>query len=154
MGVSWMGWSGDGQLLAVRVENFPRCLWIWNGIDGQLGALLVQMSAITCARWRPTQVERPDLKPMLAFSTGVSRVYFWSPAGTSWIDIPEPSDTDSQQGNSKKGEMTTETSTDKGKMLVTSLKWSADGRKLILFGKGMFCSCDISSGDIMMGEGM
>ena len=158
IGVNWLGWSGDGQLLAVRAENFPRCIWIWNGIDGQLGALLVQMSAVTCARWRPYQPERPHLKPMLAFCTGVSRVYFWTPAGTSWIDIPAAPDTTSLNSST----MTQKESgggtsfgvilgPDNGKMSVTSLKWSNDGRKLILLGKGSFCTCDISSDDVMMG---
>lgn len=150
MGVNWLGWSGDGQLLAVRAENFPRCLWIWNAIDGQLNSLLVQLSAITCARWRPPQPDRPHLKPMLAFSTGVSRVYFWTPAGTSWVDIPDSPQP--ARGAQKAVSIGAITGSDNGKMLVTSLKWSADGRRLILFGKGAFCTCDISSDEVMMGD--
>jgi hypothetical protein len=156
LGVNWVGWSGDGQLLAVRAENLPRCLWIWNGIDGQLSALLVQMSAVACARWRPHQAERPGLGPMLAFCTGVSRVYFWTPAGTSWVDIPETSKAGAELNASSTTQKESSVGqfglgVDNGKILVTSLKWSADGRKIILMGKGAFCTCDISSDDALMG---
>lgn len=154
-GVNWMGWSGDGLLLAVRAENYPRCIWIWNAIDGQLNSLLVQISAVTCARWRPSQPERPHLKPMLAFCTGVARVYFWTPDGTSWVDIPEPTsendDTDTTQKASSFGAIT---GSDNSKILVTSLKWSTDGRRLILMGKGAFCTCDISSDEVILGDGL
>jgi hypothetical protein len=52
-GVNWLGWSPDGNLLAVREDSQPRCLWIWHALEAQLCALLVQMDEIVCARWRP-----------------------------------------------------------------------------------------------------
>ena len=152
LGVHWLGWSGDGQLLAARAEDCPRCIWIWNGIDGQLNSVLVQMSAVTCARWRPAQPDRPHLKPMLAFCTGVSRVYFWSAAGTSWVDIPESTKSADDSGEAQKTAAAgSSAGADNARLLVTSLKWSPDGRKLILMGKGAFSTCDISSDEIMMG---
>lgn len=151
LGVHWVGWSGDGQMLAVRAEDYPRCIWIWNGIEGQLASLLVQMSAVTCARWRPSQPDRPHLKPMLAFCTGVARVYFWTPAGTSWVDIPDNSNkADEEVGH--KNIIVGAAGSESTKLLVTHLKWSSDGRKLMLIGKGSLCNCDISSDDIMMGD--
>jgi hypothetical protein len=146
-GVSWLGWSSDGQFLAARSEAMPRCMWVWNGINGQLAALLVQMSAITCARWRPFQTGRPHLKPLLAFCTGVPRVYFWSPDGASWIDMPMQSALDSEENNETApapvtGIMSGASLTD-GRLLVQSLKWSPDGRRLLLLGRTSFCSVDV-----------
>jgi hypothetical protein len=147
-GVSWVGWSSDGMFLAARSEALPRCMWVWNGINGQLAALLVQMSAITCARWRPFQTGRPHLKPLLAFCTGVPRVYFWSPNGASWIDMPLQSALD---GEESINEATTapvagiagNSSVTDGRFLVQSLKWSPDGRRLLLLGRTSFCSVDV-----------
>lgn len=153
LGVHWLGWSGDGMLLAARAEDFPRCIWIWSGMDGQLSSLLVQMSAVTCARWRPAQPERPHLRPMLAFCTGVSRVYFLTPAGTSWVDIPENTKSADEPSEIQRATgLGAKIGPDSTRLLVTSLKWSPDGRKLILMGKGAFCTCDISSDEVMMGD--
>ena len=54
VGVSWVGWSCDNQLLAAREESHPRCLWVWRPLQAQLVALLVLLEPVTCARWRPT----------------------------------------------------------------------------------------------------
>lgn len=43
MGVSWMGWSADGELLACREEAYPRCLWVWHPMTTRLEALIVQV---------------------------------------------------------------------------------------------------------------
>jgi hypothetical protein len=146
VGVNWLGWSGDGKLLAVRADNYPRCLWIWNAFEGTLCAFIVPLSAITYSAWRPTQPDRLSLKPMLAFCTGVPRVYFWTPSGVSWIDIPAVSSDDAdvllRTANDSSVGAFTGVSTD-GRILVTGLKWSADGRKLILLGKGLFSVCDV-----------
>jgi hypothetical protein len=57
-GVSWLGWSPDGNLLAMREESQPRCLWVWHALEAQLCALLVQMDAVVCARWRPVRRDK------------------------------------------------------------------------------------------------
>ena len=56
-GVSWLGWSPEGNLLAMREESQPRCLWVWHALEAQLCALLVQMDSVVCARWRPTLIQ-------------------------------------------------------------------------------------------------
>ncbi len=143
MGISWVGWSGDSQLLAVRAENFPKCIWIWNTLDGKLAALLVQLSSVSSAAWRPWNPDRPHLKPMLAFCTGVPRVYFWTPDGPSWIDVPVPGGKDTPGDKPGAGALTG--FDDKGKMLVHSVRWSGDGCRLMMIGKNAFSVCDVDS---------
>lgn len=53
VGVSWVGWSCSGQLLAAREEAHPRCMWVWSPLQARLLAVLVTLEAISCARWRP-----------------------------------------------------------------------------------------------------
>jgi hypothetical protein len=154
MGINWLGWSGNGQLLAVRAENYPRCLWIWNGLEGQLVALLVQMSPVLCARWRPALPGSKKSTPMLAFCTGVSRVYFWTPQGTFWVEIPPVSNSAKESGGATldSGVGAVTAVGDDGRILVSSLKWSPDGMKLLLIGKGIFASCDMGSEETFIAE--
>lgn len=94
-GVSWMSWSDDGNYLAVREESYPRCLWIWKGLEAKLCDLLVQLDSIVCARWMPQKNQTEDdseinneQEPILAFCCNTSRVYFWRLSGSSWADLP------------------------------------------------------------------
>lgn len=130
-------------MLAARSEAIPRCLWIWDGINGHLAALLVQISAVTCARWRPFQTGRPHLKPLLAFCTGVPRVYFWSPDGASWIDMPVQAVVEGEDANNETALGGASGTGGDGRLLVQSLKWSPDGRRLLCLGKASFCSVDV-----------
>lgn len=144
MGVNWMGWSGDGQLLAVRAENFPKCIWIWNTLDGKLSALLIQLSAVTSTAWRPWNPARPHLKPMLAFCTGFPRVYVWTPDGPSWIDIPVPPVRNETAVDKAAAGPVSGFGTD-GRMLVQIIRWSSDGSRLMMIGKNAFSICDVDS---------
>lgn len=167
MGVSWLGWSPNGGMIAARDESQPRCLWIWESIREHLVALIVQLDPIYCASWRPVtsiqfnkneflndgdgneeEEESPsslasnnDFKvahPLLAYCTGTRRVYFWSENGSSWTDLPQPSSSKSIHEEGNKISIPT--------MNVTSVEWTMDGKKLILSNKEYFCTCDVSFG--------
>ena len=80
MGVNSLQWAPESALLAVREESYPRCLWIWNGLEAKLVALLVQMQSVLSAQWKPTPGSA-----VLAYCTGTERVYIWTEAGPSWV---------------------------------------------------------------------
>jgi len=134
MGTSWIGWSAEGLYLAAREESYPRCLWVWQGVRAQLVTIIVQVEAITCARWRPVSkvsVNDSDLEdvhdaiPLLAFCTGSNRVYFWTPtSGVSYVDIPKSDVPLSAQ----------------------SLQWFEDGKRLLIIGRESFCTCNVYFG--------
>jgi hypothetical protein len=119
LGVCSMSWAPSLPFLAIREESMPRCLWIWNGLDAKLIALIVQLQPISCARWRPG-----CHRPVLAYCTGTERVYLWSEAGPSWIDIPISG------------------------LGVTGISWMEDGKRLLLSGKSSFCICEFDEADI------
>ena len=128
MGVSWVGFCDDGQYLAAREDTYPRCLWVWSPMQSQLESLLVMQETITCSQWRPTtHGNRSDLPPILAFCTGNSRVYFWTPRGSTLADAAD------LQSDEVGGIPT-----------VTSLKWSSNGKQLLLRSKESHCTCDIN----------
>lgn len=184
-GVCWMGWSHCGKFLAVREESYPRCLWIWKGLEAKLCDLLVQLDSIVCARWMPqeNQTEENDNNSqdaVLAFCCNTPRVYFWTINGSSWADVPPiiattaastlpvpppasgfsktSSTARSSKNTSTKSSLhrpsapliptTTTTSSSEENIFIdlpiSSLKWSADGKQLLLIGKDRFCSCDVS----------
>ena len=59
----------------------PTVLWIWDTAGLGLRDVLVQLEPIRSAKWSSQGT-------VLAFCTGTSRVYLWSTAGPSWIDVP------------------------------------------------------------------
>eukprot|EP01041_Mallomonas_annulata_P002829 gene2829-5557_t len=159
-----LSWSPCGRYLAtLDPEHSPRCLWIWNAVEGRLLSLLVQLEPITHMQWRPyyttttamytgntdtvdattTTTAPPPYQPTLTFCTGTPRVYFWKPESGSesehspyWTDIP-PSSTSTSIATTPLDETDTA-------MSVTTLRWSTDGRRLLLIGKGgeqSYCMC-------------
>jgi hypothetical protein len=158
MGVSWIGWSPNGGMIAAREESQPRCLWIWESIREHLVALIVQLDPIYCAKWRPVisikknefinndddqeedscNNKYKEAHPLLAYCTGTRRVYFWSENGSSWTDLPHLGTSKSIHEEDIKVKIPT--------MNVTSVDWSNDGKKLILSNKEYFCTCDVSFG--------
>ena len=150
-GVVWAGWSADGALLAAREETQPQCLWIWDAINARLVSLLVQLDDITCARWRPLITTKQtdndgmgdgsiagnvakkcdssttlhDALSILAFCTGTSRIYFYSPdCGPSWADLPNISESGTP-------------------LVANSLSWSDDGSKLVVQGRESITTCTV-----------
>jgi hypothetical protein len=171
--------------MAAREESYPRCLWIWHGLEARLCDLLVQLDSIVCARWRPNkkvehsqgeegegQADEEDgeddsIGPVLAFCCNTPRVYFWTLHGSSWADLPQMSASAAtdilpkpSQRSSSSSRTSSVTSMSQAPPLppphgeeikpsvvdlsVSSLKWSPDGKRLLLIGKERFCSCDVS----------
>lgn len=169
IGVSWMGWSPDGQMIAARDEKYPRCLWIFQPLEAQLLALLVQLEPIICAEWRPVVVDTNTFTlddvpavpatdgvsadgvtssaqkstsfPVLAFCTGNSRVYFWSPiAGATWAVCP----TNTTNYMESRDEALSSLTKAKTTLSISSLHWSNDGQYLLLQGREAHCVCKIN----------
>ena len=171
VGVSWMGWSPDGQMIAARDEKYPRCLWIYQPLEARLLALLVQLEPITCAEWRPLPVvvdsgtftvddspavpttdsvsasgvtssaQKSTSFPVLAFCSGNSRVYFWSPiAGATWAMCP----TNTANYMESRDEALSSLTKAKTTLSISSLHWSNDGQYLMLQGREAHCVCKIN----------
>eukprot|EP00602_Paraphysomonas_sp_CaronLab_P009291 CAMPEP_0185036806 /NCGR_PEP_ID=MMETSP1103-20130426/30287_1 /TAXON_ID=36769 /ORGANISM="Paraphysomonas bandaiensis, Strain Caron Lab Isolate" /LENGTH=457 /DNA_ID=CAMNT_0027574487 /DNA_START=297 /DNA_END=1671 /DNA_ORIENTATION=- len=154
-GVSWLGWSACGTLLAVREDSHPRCLWIWHALEARLCDLLVQLDTIVCARWRPdSDGLSGERTPLLAFCCNTPRVYFWTPMGSSWADLPPisnkqqtPSVPAAKPRGLRGGAATLAASAPPDtttELNVQGLRWSTDGKRLLLIGKDRFCSCDVT----------
>lgn len=166
-GVSWIGWSSCGQYMAAREESYPRCLWIWHGLEARLCDLLVQLDNIVCARWQPkAQSDENDGSeydgPVLAFCCNTPRVYFWTLHGSSWADLPHM--TASLETSLPKPPISSKLSSSRTttfsmlnppssnsddtrgivELPINSLKWSPDGKRLLLIGKERFCVCDVT----------
>jgi len=127
-GVSWMGWSGDGTLVAAREDSQPQCLWVWHALEARLSALMVNIDAITCARWRPLVAGAIKHTPLLAYVCNSPRVYFWSPTkGPHWTDLPPI--------NASIG--------------INAITFSADGSRLLLQGRESLCVLTLALEDGM-----
>jgi hypothetical protein len=104
--------------------------------------------------------------PVLAFSCNTPRVYFWTLQGSSWADLPQivapasladdppkPPPSHRSLSGTRSAKPPTLALSDGGSDLdrgagvnlaVLSLKWSPDGKQLLLIGKDRFCVCDVS----------
>lgn len=82
-GVSRIAWSFDDRFLATSDARTPRAVWIWDMVNIELCAVLVQMERVATFEWDP-RANR------LAIVTGSERVYVWSPDGASFVQIPLP----------------------------------------------------------------
>ncbi len=90
--------------------------------------------------------------PLLAFCTGSSRVYFWMPGaeggsgnshrrGVQWVDLTNPLTNASFVSTTTAG--TNATTMVPTSMLVTSLQWSRNGRRLLLKGRDSCQTCEV-----------
>ena len=59
----------------------PNVLWIWDIASLSLKVILIQLQPIKSFTWS-------DNSEYLVFSTGGTRVYFWSKDGASVCDVP------------------------------------------------------------------
>ena len=85
-------------------------------------------------------------KPLLAFCTGSSRVYFWTPSGKGiqWVDVKGPLNNSSfASTNTGTTTLTTATGLAAQMIHVTSLVWSRDGRRLLLRGRDCCQTCEV-----------
>lgn len=103
-----MAWSSDSQYIYTRDDTMPTTLWIWDMQNLQLAAILLQKDSIKAAVWNPTTCR-------LAFCTGSSHLYIWTPSGAYCVSIPLPHFT------------------------IVDLKWNSDGTYLLVKDKESFC---------------
>eukprot|EP00252_Welwitschia_mirabilis_P019741 TRINITY_DN4656_c0_g1_i1.p1 TRINITY_DN4656_c0_g1~~TRINITY_DN4656_c0_g1_i1.p1 ORF type:complete len:393 (-),score=58.09 TRINITY_DN4656_c0_g1_i1:241-1419(-) len=113
-GIGLLSWSKDSQFLFSRNDNMPTALWIWDICRLELAALLIQKEPIRNAAWDP-------LYPRVAFCTGSSVLYMWTPSGAFCVKIPVP------------------------QFAINDLKWSADGTCLLLKDRDSFCCTFVPS---------
>jgi hypothetical protein len=157
MGVSWVGWSSSGSLLAAREESHPRCVWVWRPLSAQLVAVLVMLEPVTCAKWRPhiqkahlttasegvswgastKDQEQDQEQDVMAICTGNGRVYFWTAAtGATYADVAATSAQGPEDG--------ADWAHGRQHFTASSLQWTRDGRALVLRGKEAHCYCRVS----------
>ena len=82
-GVFRAAWSHDDRFLATCDARTSRAVWIWDMVNIELCAVLVQMERVAAFEWDPRANQ-------LAVVTGSERVYVWSPDGASFVQIPLP----------------------------------------------------------------
>lgn len=61
-------------------------LWLWDLQKMSLVATLEQTAAVRSFQWDPR-------RPRLAFCTGTSRLFLWSPAGCVSVQVPPEGET-------------------------------------------------------------
>lgn len=106
--VGLMAWSSNSQYIYTRDDTMSTTLWIWDMQQLQLAAILLQKDSIKAAAWDPTSCR-------LAFCTGSSHLYMWTPSGAYCVSIPLPH------------------------FNISDLKWNSDGTYLLLKDKESFC---------------
>lgn len=90
---------------------------------------------------------RPDSKeslntPVLAYCTGNSRVYFWKPnSGATFVDVPSYEDKQRNLSIFEKEKLKSEGDAELPRLHVYSLRWSRDGKRILLRGRDSFCVC-------------
>ncbi|CAM9930166.1 unnamed protein product [Pylaiella littoralis] len=111
-----ISWSADGRYLATRNDNMASALWVWDAQDLSLSSVVVQMESVRSAKWCPN-------RHTLAICTANHHVYFWSPEGASWVDVPSEG------------------------LEILGFRWSPDGDALLLLSKDKVCCCNLSEPD-------
>ena len=53
-GVVQMTFSPDGRYLAVRTDNLPAAVFVWNVTDLSLEVVMVHRQKVAAAQWSPT----------------------------------------------------------------------------------------------------
>ena len=81
LGVGMQCWSPSEKFLATRNDNLSWVVWIWSIEHRRLISVLIQRQSVKMIRWAPDS-------DVLAVCCGNSRVYLWSPEGSSVVHIP------------------------------------------------------------------
>lgn len=81
LGVSHLAWSADGEFVMTRTGSMPAVVWIWDIRRLKLAAVMVHRDPVKSAMWHPQERR-------IAYSTGTSTIYFWSPEGVSSALLP------------------------------------------------------------------
>ena len=81
MGVAKQEWSRCGRFVATVSSRTPRIVWIWAPHCMSLCAILKQQMPVRSISWDPA-------RPRLAICVGAPKIFFWTPKGASWTDVP------------------------------------------------------------------
>ena len=111
IGIGMAKWSCNGLYIAVRCDERPNVLWIWDVSTLSLASVLIHIDTVRSFDWDSSLKECPRL----AVVCGSKRVYFWSPNGASSVQIP-------MQG-----------------MSALNVEWLKDGSGVALVGKDSTC---------------
>ena len=82
MGVSLMKWSAGDDYLAVKADDMPRVLWVFESSGFRLASVVVFVNPVRSFAWDPACAR-------LAVVTGTSKMYTWEPSGVSFVTIDE-----------------------------------------------------------------
>ncbi|KZS93138.1 WD repeat-containing protein 8 [Sistotremastrum niveocremeum HHB9708] len=124
-GVIQLDWNVDGTLLLVRLENAPTSIYILHfpgpeeEFDPRLRSVLLHSQSILYAHWNPV---RPGV---LGISCGTGGLYTWS---NEWMNDEGEED-----------EMAECVKIPADNFQVRDIKWSPDGKTMVLLDKTDFC---------------
>ncbi|XP_076845139.1 WD repeat-containing protein WRAP73 [Brachyhypopomus gauderio] len=111
IGISAVAFSADNRYLATKNDCMPQCVWVWDMRTMGPAAVLEQTAPVRCFAWEPRRAR-------LAFCTGNTKLYLWSPAGCLSVEVAV-----------------------EGGFQVQSLFWHCSGDSLVLLGKDQLCLC-------------
>ena len=111
IGIGMAKWSKNGKYLAVRCDERPNVLWIWEISNLGLAAVLMNLKPIKSFAWG---TDPTDLCTV-AVVCGSRKCYLWNPEGASCFQIPIEG------------------------IKATAVEWLSDGSALVLRGKDNAC---------------
>ncbi|CCF53884.1 hypothetical protein NDA11_002248 [Ustilago hordei] len=132
-GISWMGWSAEGNLLAAFNERLPHAVWIFAfsepgeaRVSGRSPRLLAVMQLNGVAKkiqWRPGHI-------------GKLGVVCENRAICTWELIPTASAGEGGRQYRQRAEAIPIPNDD---LKASQLQWSPDGQKILLASESLFC---------------
>ena len=81
---SCISWNRDGNVVAVRCETMPHCVWLWDIERLLLMSVLHLRGTVKSVSWEAEGGSRARL----AVATGGRHIYMWSPEGASTVTVP------------------------------------------------------------------
>ncbi|XP_032094703.1 WD repeat-containing protein WRAP73 [Thamnophis elegans] len=117
IGIAVLAFSSDNSFLASKNDSLPNTVWIWDVQKMKLCVVLEHLGPIQHFQWDPKESR-------LALCTGNAKIYLWSAAGCTSVQIP-------MEGDFK----------------VTSFSWHPSGDSLVLLSKDNFCLCYLERGE-------
>lgn len=94
--------------MASLCENQPTTVWVWDMTTLELASVLIHLYPVKSFKFSPQSND-------LYIVTGSSKVYKWSPTGSSVIELPQSSQAKHQN--------------------LSKIKWNPNSRNLLLMDK-------------------
>lgn len=82
---SCIAWNRDGNVVAVRNEAIPHCVWLWDVERLMLLSVLHLRGPVRSMSWEAAS----GGNARLAVATGGRQIYMWSPNGASTVTVPQ-----------------------------------------------------------------